>query len=75
MSELGDHDWFQHPKLKWPSCRKCGIIKHPDGKNGACRGKVNVVLRRQEHAAAELATPSRSLGSDVIIPKGKGHAD
>lgn len=39
------HQWFQHPRLDWPSCRLCGIVKRADGKNSACRGKINVKLR------------------------------
>ena len=43
--EIGAHEWFQHPRLPWRSCRKCGIVERRDGTNRACVGKVNVVLR------------------------------
>lgn len=41
------HKWSDPTKLvRWPHCRRCGIIKRRDGKNSIeCKGAPRVVLR------------------------------
>ena len=40
------------PESKWrddkyESCRRCGIIRRRDDKNGECRGDVKITLRNR----------------------------
>lgn len=34
------HDWIDYRGLT--CCSLCGIVKHADGKNNPCKGKVKV---------------------------------
>lgn len=42
---VGIHDWFKPDFIPHECCRKCGIVRRRDDKNGPCRGKVTLSLR------------------------------
>ena len=53
------HIWFIHPKFRpLETCKACGVVRRPDGKNGPCPGKVRMQLR--EIRIGETKTPANS---------------
>ena len=48
------HDWTTATKLvRWPHCRRCGIIRRRDGKNSPeCKGAPQITLREPPSPAA-----------------------
>ncbi len=45
--EAVDHEWLAPgERLRWASCAKCGAIRRADGRQGACRGWVEIALRQ-----------------------------
>jgi hypothetical protein len=42
---VGVHDWFRPAFLEYDCCRKCGIVRRKDDRNGPCRGRIVLSLR------------------------------
>jgi hypothetical protein len=42
---LADHEWFFPRMIAYHCCRKCGVVKRLDGKNGPCRAAGRIALR------------------------------
>ncbi len=45
MTGIGVHDWFLPKFIGYECCRKCGIVRRADDKNGPCRDRVVLSLR------------------------------
>lgn len=48
------HAWHRPPRMSWPCCERCGVVRPADGRAdaGPCRGFVRVCVRQPEPAAA-----------------------
>ena len=42
---VGKHHWFIPDNIQYECCRKCGIVRRADDKNGPCKGDVRLSLR------------------------------
>lgn len=62
----GKHIW--HEQFNRISCKKCGILKRPDGYNKSCKGIVRVDLRAQNAQNME-ESPGAKGPSGVQIPR------
>lgn len=39
----GKHEWVApYGAIRWPHCRRCGIIRRADGENSPCKGASRV---------------------------------
>lgn len=45
FDEAAQHIWFKPHFLKHECCRKCGVVRRADDKNGPCKKGVRVALR------------------------------